>query len=184
MCEAITLGIATVVMGAVYSIAGYQAEKSQARVSQQVYEEQRRLNAEAANIGYQKAQLKYKSEKDKSTETAQKLNVQRLQAQGTILASGKSGQSIGGLLTDAERVEGRDLATLGQNLASSGIEYGFDVQSIYSSHKSANAQAAAQRKPKPSTGGLLLGIGSSLVAGGAAYAGAGGDFDSTTSGRR
>ena len=181
MCEAITLGVATAVLGTLSSIAGYQAERSQARVSQQVYEEQRRLNAESADIGYQKAQLKYKAERDKATEAAQKLSVQRLQAQGTILASGRSGQSIGSLITDAERTEGRDLATLGMNLASSGAEYGFDVQSIYSSQKSANAQAASQRKSMPSAGGLMLGIGSALVAGGAAYRSAGGDFKEGTS---
>jgi hypothetical protein len=69
------------------------------------------------------------------------------------------------------------------NLASSGTEYGFDVQSIFTSQKSANAQAASQRAPAPSIGGLALGIGSALVAGGSAYTGAGGDFNPATSGR-
>ena len=124
--------------------------------------------------------LKYKTEKDKADQTAQNLTVQRLQTQGTTLAAGRSGQSIGGLLTDAQRVEGKDLATLGMNLASSGTEYGYDVLGIFTEQKSANAEAASKRTANPSTGGLLLGVGSSLMAGVNAYTGAGGDFNSKT----
>jgi hypothetical protein len=181
MCNpAIAIGVATAVMGAMQSIATYQTQRAQARVSQQTYEQQRLLNAEAANVGYQKAQLKYKSEKDKADQTAQNLTVQRLQTQGTTLAAGRTGQSIGGLLTDAQRVEGKDLATLGMNLASSGTEYGYDVLGIFTEQKSANAEAASKRTANPSTGGLLLGVGSSLMAGVNAYTGAGGDFNSKT----
>ena len=181
MCNpAIAIGVATAVMGSMQSIATYQTQRAQARVSQQTYEQQRLLNAEAANVGYQKAQLKYKTEKDKADQTAQNLTVQRLQTQGTTLAAGRSGQSIGGLLTDAQRVEGKDLATLGMNLASSGTEYGYDVLGIFTEQKSANAEAASKRTANPSTGGLLLGVGSSLMAGVNAYTGAGGDFNSKT----
>jgi hypothetical protein len=181
MCNpAIAIGVATAVMGAMQSIATYQTQRAQARVSQQTYEQQRLLDDEAANVGYQKAQLKHKAEKDKADQTAQNLTVQRLQTQGTTLAAGRSGQSIGGLLTDAQRVEGKDLATLGMNLASSGTEYGYDVLGIFTEHKSARAQAASKRTANPSTGGLLLGVGSSLMAGVNAYTGAGGDFNSKT----
>ena len=181
MCNpAIAIGVATAVMGAMQSIATYQTQRAQARVSQQTYEQQRLLDDEAANVGYQKSQLKYKAEKDKADQTAQNLTVQRLQTQGTTLAAGRSGQSIGGLLTDAQRVEGKDLATLGMNLASSGTEYGYDVLGIFTEQKSARAQAASKRTANPSTGGLLLGVGSSLMAGVNAYTGAGGDFNSKT----
>jgi len=177
MCgPAIALGIATAVMGTVSSIASYQTQSAQAKASQQAYLRQRNLNAEAANIGYQKAQLKYKAEYDKAADTAQQLSVQRLQAQGTTLAAGRGGQSISSLLADANRVEGRDLGSLGINLASSGTEYGFDVQSLYTSQKSANAQAASQRTPAPSVGGLVLGIGSSLVSGASTFTELSGDW--------
>jgi hypothetical protein len=181
MCNpAIAIGVATLVTGAVSSIASYQTQNAQARASQQVYEQQRLLNAEAADIGYQKAQLKYKAERDKAADTAQKLSIQRLQTQGSTLAAGRTGQSIGGLLTDAQRVEGRDLATLGMNLASSGAEYAFDIQSIYSSHKSANAEAASKRTAKASTGGLIANLGVNVMSGVNAYTGAGGDFNPKT----
>jgi opacity protein-like surface antigen len=177
MCNpALAVGVATLVTGAVSSIASYQTQNAQARASQKVYEQQRLLDDEAANVGYQKSQLKYKAEKDKADQTAQNLMVQRLQTQGTTLAAGRGGQSIGGLLTDAQRVEGKDLATLGMNLASSGTEYGYDVLGIFTEHKSARAQAASKRTAKASTGGLIANLGVNLMSSVNAYTGAGGDF--------
>jgi hypothetical protein len=165
MCEPISIGIATAAMGALQSIAGYSAESAAARESERAYQEQRQLNAEAANRGYQQAQAKLKGSFDQASQKAEQLLVQRLQAQGTTLAAGRSGQSIGGLLTDAQRTEGKDLATLGMNLATDQGDYNWTVNDLYTSQKNANIQAAAQRKAKPSTGGLLLGIGGAVLSG-------------------
>ena len=118
MCTpAIAIGVATGLMGAVQSIAGYQAQSQAARASEQAYQQQRNLNQEAANRAYQQTQLKMKGEMDKASQAAEQGLVRRLQAQGTTLAAGRTGQSIGGLLADAERVEGKDLGALGMNLA-------------------------------------------------------------------
>ena len=106
MCTpALAIGIATGVMGAVQSIAGYSAEQQAARESERAYQEQRTLNAEAANRSYQQSQAQLKGEYDKASQKAEELLVQRLQAQGTTLAAGRAGQSVGGLLTDAQRTE-------------------------------------------------------------------------------
>jgi hypothetical protein len=166
MCDpAIGLGIATAVMGAVQSIAGYSAERAAARESERAYHDQRNLNAQAANRSYQQSQAQLKGEYDQASQKAEQLLVQRLQAQGTTLAAGRSGQSIGGLLTDAQRTEGRDLATLGMNLGYAQQDYSWNVLNVFEQHKSANIQAAAQRKAKPSTGGLLLGLGGAVLSG-------------------
>jgi hypothetical protein len=147
------------------SIAGYSAERQAARESERAYQEQRTLNAQAANRSYQQSQAQLKGEFDQAAQKAEGLLVQRLQAQGTTLAAGRSGQSIGGLLTDAQRTEGRDLATLGMNLGYAQQDYSWNVQSVFEQHKSADIQAAAQRKAKPSTGGLLLGLGGAVLSG-------------------
>jgi hypothetical protein len=166
MCDpAIGLGIATAVMGAVQSIAGYSSERAAARESERAYQEQRQLNAQAADRGYQQAQAKLKGSYDQASQKAEELLVQRLQTQGTTLAAGRAGQSIGGLLTDAQRTEGKDLATLGMNLATDQGDYNWTVNDLYASHKAANIQAAAQRKAMPSTGGLLLGLGGAALSG-------------------
>jgi hypothetical protein len=74
------------------------------------------------------------------------------------LAAGRTGQSIGGLLADAERVEGKDLGALGMNLAYAQQDYFFGMESIYNQQKNANISAASQRLAKPSGAGLALGL--------------------------
>jgi hypothetical protein len=156
-------------MSAVQSIAGFQAQSQAAAASERAYQQQRNLNQEAANRAYQQTQLKMKGEMDKASQTAEQGLVRRLQAQGTTLAAGRTGQSIGGLLADAERVEGKDLGTLGMNLAYAQQDYFFGMESIYNQQKSANMSAASQRIAKPSTGGLVLGLAGSALSGVSAW---------------
>jgi len=166
MCTpAIAVGVASGLMGAVSSIAGYSAEKRAAKESERVFQQERTNALRGQDVATEQAQLQLKSEFDKSGQQAEQLLVTRLQAQGSTLAAGKAGQSIGGLLTDAQRVEGKDLATLGQNLAYAQQDYLFQANSIFTSTKSAINQAAAQRKAGPSAGGLILGIGQSVLGG-------------------
>jgi hypothetical protein len=171
MClpAAALVGIATGLMSAVQSIAGYQAQSQAASASQRAYEEQRNLNQEAANRAYQQTQLKMKGEMERASQQAEQGLVKRLQAQGTTLSAGRSGQSIGGLLADAERVEGRDLGALGMNLAYAQQDYFFGMESIYNQQKGANVAAASQRVGKPSAGGLLLGLAGAGLSGYSAY---------------
>jgi len=165
MCDAVVIGVATGLMGAVQSIAGYQAQSQAARASEQAYQQQRTLNQEAANRAYQQTQLKMKGEMDKASQQAEQGLVRRLQAQGSTLAAGRSGQSIGGLLADAERVEGRDLGTLGMNLAYAQQDYFFGMENIYQQQKSADITAASQRVGKPSGAGLALGLAGNVLSG-------------------
>jgi len=171
MCSpALAVGISQGLMSAVQSIGGYSAEKAAARESERAYQEQRNLNAQAANRSYQQSQTQLKGEFDQASQKAEQLLVQRLQAQGTALAAGRSGQSIAGLLNDAQRTEGKDLATLGMNLGYAQQDYTWNVQNVFEQHKSANIQAAAQRKSAPSTGGLLVGLAGAAASGYGAYA--------------
>ena len=165
MCEPITVGILTGLMGAVQSIAGYQAESQAARASEQAYQQQRTLNQEAANRAYQQTQLKMKGQMEKASQDAEQGLIRRLQAQGSTLAAGRAGQGIGGLLADAERVEGRDLGTLGMNLAYAQQDYFFGMEDINRQQTTANIQAASQRVGKPSAGGLALGLAGSALSG-------------------
>jgi hypothetical protein len=167
----LAVGIATGLMSAVQSIAGYQAQSQAAAASQRAYQQQRNLNQEAANRAYQQTQLKLKGEFDQAAQKAEQLLVQRLQAQGTALASGRTGQSIGGLLADAERVEGRDLGALGMNLAYAQQDYFFGMESIYRQQQAANISAASQRIAKPSAGGLVLGLAGAGLSGYSTYQG-------------
>jgi hypothetical protein len=106
-----------------------------------------------------------KGEMERASQQAEQGLARRLQAQGTTLAAGRAGQSIGGLLADAERVEGKDLGALGMNLAYAQQDYFFGMENIYNQQKTANISAASQRTAKPSAGGLVLGLAGSVVSG-------------------
>ena len=166
MCTpAIAIGVATGLMGAVQSIAGYQAQSQAASASERAYQQQRNLNQEAANRAYQQTQLKMKGEMEKASQQAEQGLVRRLQAQGTTLAAGRAGQSVTGFLADAERIEGRDLGALGMNLAYAQQDYFFGMEDITRQQTNANIQAASQRTAKPSAGGLVLGLAGSALSG-------------------
>ena len=169
MCIPVIVGVATGLLSAVQSIAGYQAQSEAAKASERAYQEQRNLNQEAANRAYQQTQLKMKGELEQASQQAEQGLVRRLQAQGTTLASGRAGQSVGGLLADAERVEGKDLGALGMNLAYAQQDYFFGMENIYQQQKNANVSAASQRIAKPSGAGLALGLAGAGLAGYSAY---------------
>ena len=169
MCDAISLGVASFAMGAISSIAGYQSQSQAAAASEQAYQQQRDLNQQAANRAYQQQQLKFKGEFDQATQKAEELLTKRLQAQGNIMASGRTGQSVGALLTDAQRTEGRDLGTLGLNLAYAQQEYGFGMENIFQQQQVGNVSAASQRLATPSAGALVLGIGEAALSGASTY---------------
>jgi hypothetical protein len=177
MCNpAIAIGLATSLMGAVQSIAGYQAESQAASASERAYQETRNAALQQQNTQDQKAQLKLKGENEQAAQKAEMNLVRRLQAQGTTLAAGRSGQSIGGLLADAERVEGKDLGALGMNLAYAQQDYYFNVENNFLAAKSTINQAASQRKAKPSGASLALGIAGAGLAGASSFKELGGDW--------
>ena len=183
MCDAIVLGVASFAMGAMQSIASYQTQSAAAAASEQSYQQQRQAyeaqlsqNQLAANKAYQQTQLKLKGEYDQASQKADQLLSQRLQSQGTVLASGRTGQSVGGLLSDAQRTEGKDLANLGLNLAYAQQDYGFGMESIFDQQVGANAQAtssinqaASNRLPGASAASLALGIGGAALEGVSTY---------------
>ena len=169
MCDAVVIGVATGLMSAVQSIAGYQAQSQAAAASERAYQQQRNLNQEAANRAYQQQQLKMKGEMERASQQAEQGLVRRLQAQGTTLAAGRAGQSIGGLLADAERIEGKDLGALGMNLAYAQQDYFFGMEDIYQQQTSANISAASQRQAKPSGAGLALGLAGAALSGYQSY---------------
>lgn len=195
---AIVTAVGSAVAGSVQSIAGYtqaQQETNYAnavaqqqydaqmrayRQSEQAYAEQTRLNREAANRGYISEQQKLQAEYRQAAEKAQQLSIQSLRQQGTILASGRSGQSIGLLMADPEKQYGRDLATLGQNLGYAQQDYFTSTTGIFNELQSAQNVAQSNRMLQPtapigaagpSTLGLVGGIGSSIVGGATTYAG-------------
>jgi hypothetical protein len=174
--------IATAASSALSSIASYSAEQSQYaaqmqayRASEQAYAQQVRFNQEAANRAYMQEQQKLKGEYDKASQQAKELMVSSLQSQGTVLASGRTGQSIGALVGDAQRVYGTNIANLATNLAYTNQAFGIAQENTFINAQSAMNSAAANRmvKPtKPGAGGLALGLAGAALSGYGAAMGA------------
>lgn len=175
MCLPVIAGLASFAQGAIGTIASYNqqqqeydAQMAAYRQSERVYAQQIQLNAEAANRGYASEQQKLQGEFMKASQEAQGRLVQSLQAQGSVLASGRSGQSIGLLMSDAEREYGRDFANIAQNLAFARQDYGTGTESVYQNAKSANAVAASNRMLQPtapSNIGLVTGLAGAALGG-------------------
>jgi len=161
----------------------YNQEMAAYHASQRSYDAQIEANAAAANRAYQYEQLKLKGEYDKARAQAAQLMVDKLKAQGAVLATGQTGGSRALLVSDAEREYGRDLAALGRNLGYFEDEYSLTTHQEYLDAKSANALAAAKRMikpvkgyveqayvgPAPSAASMILGIGQSIVGGISTY---------------
>lgn len=196
MCAPAAIGIATAIMGGLQSIASYQQQQAAAdyqnqvaqaqyqsemaayQRSQQAYNDQIEANRAAADRGYQREQQKLIEKQAEAQQRAQDLLIEKLQAKGSVLASGRTGKSIQVLASDAEREYGKDLANLGTNLGYATMSYGMNTQDIYEEAKSANNIAASQRMFKPSEPiktpgpgalGLIAGLGSSALGGYQAY---------------
>jgi hypothetical protein len=169
MClPAAVVGIVTAVTSAVSTIAQFTAQQAEAqqanaaaqaqyqaqmaayRQSEQAYKSQMDLNAQAANRAYVQEQQKLKFEYDKAALEASELLASSMRTQGTLLASGRTGQSIGVLANDADREYSRDLATLGLNLAYAGDNYLTSAYGAQQQWESANNLAASQRMLEPS----------------------------------
>lgn len=161
----------------------YNLQMQQYDASQQAYNQQIEANAEAANRGYQREQIRLQEKKAEAAQRAQDLLMSKLQSQGTVLSSGRTGKSIAMLTSDAEREYGRDLANLGTNLGYASQAYGFNVEDIFAEAESANNLAASRRmlEPtkavvappaavmRPGAGGMLLGIGQAALGAAGTY---------------
>lgn len=180
MCLPVVAGIATFATNAFSTIAGYSQQQAEYaaqmeafRRSEEAYNQQIRLNQDAANRGYMSEQQKLQGEFMKASQEAQSRLVSSLQSQGSVLASGRTGQSIGLLLSDAEREYGRDLANIAQNLAFNRQDYFTGTESVYQNAVSANNAAASNRMLQPSAPssiGLVTGLAGAATSGISTYA--------------
>ena len=192
----IVTAIGSAVSGAIGSIASFTQQQQEANYqnsvaqqqyqnqlaayqqSERSYQEQTVLNMNAANRAYLSEQGKLAAQFRQASEEAQKLSVKAFQQQGLVLASGRTGQSMGLLMADAERSYGRDYAMLGQNLAYANQDYFTGTESIFNQAQSQQNLAASNRAIAPSTPipvagpsglGLIAGIGGAAFQGLSTY---------------
>jgi len=97
-------------------LARNTAERNEFQKSKETAEAQNKLNNEAANRAYVGQQGKLEEARKKAAFAQQTLLAKSIGAKGSILASGRTGQSVGLLARDVDRQQGlataQDLATL------------------------------------------------------------------------
>jgi hypothetical protein len=124
---------------------GYQRSKEQA-------EKQYGLNAEALNTAYMQEQTKLKEVRQKAAFESQAALAKSIGMKGKILASGRTGQSVGLLVKDVDRQSGFEIAAQEASVDSAKDAAGISMDQAYNQAESANAQAASKigfNPPKP-----------------------------------
>ena len=102
---------------------------------------QTRYNNEAANRSYVQEQTKMTEARKKAAFAQQTALAKSIGSKGTILAAGRTGQSVGLLVNDAERQAGFETAQADASLASSMEQSQIAMDQTFLQAQSANNQA-------------------------------------------
>ena len=119
----------------------HQGEMRAEIAARDAYEQQLQNNNTAVNQTYVQEQAKLKEARDAAAFKAQSNYAKAIGSQGTILASGATGQSIGLLALDAERQLGFANAQADASLRSAEAQAAVGMDIAYEQAKSANNQA-------------------------------------------
>ena len=116
---------------------GYQRSKEQA-------DKQYGLNAQALNTAYMQEQTKLKEVRQKAAFESQAALAKSIGMKGKILASGRTGQSVGLLVKDVDRQSGFEIAAQEASVDSAKDAAGISMDQAFNQAESANAQAASK----------------------------------------
>jgi disulfide bond formation protein DsbB len=129
------------------------------------YQKQLFNNSEASNRVYTAEQFKLSEARAKAAFKSQEILAKQIGATGRVLASGATGQSVGLLMTDAERQAGFATAQDNASLRSAALNSAFSMENAMSENASAN-NIAYSRVPMPVQAPLLapdpVGVGTNL----------------------
>jgi hypothetical protein len=101
----------------------FQTELNKSLASQAFVNSQLELNKNATSRAIQAEQQKLADAQAQAAFEGQRLLATNLQTQGSVLSSGRSGQSIGLLVNDAERTYGQNAAILNRNSQTATGDY-------------------------------------------------------------
>ena len=127
----------------------YQTDLTRYQASQEALKTQLGFNSSSYNRANLLEQQKVQDAAAKAAFEGQKLLASNLQAQGSVLASGRTGQSIGLLVNDADRAYGRDSAMLNQNMDASLSDYYQNSAFAYLQKLNQDADAYNRMMPEP-----------------------------------
>lgn len=119
----------------------YSADRLGYNREVQTANEQKRFNSEAANEVYKQEQVKIMEAKKRAAFANQTALAKSIGAQGSILAAGRTGQSVGLLVNDAERQAGFEQAQANASMESQTMMAQIGMDQAFLQNQSADQSA-------------------------------------------
>ena len=127
----------------------YQTELNKSIISNNYVDTQVDLNKQATSRAMMQEQQRLQDAANQSAFEGQRLLASNLQAQGSILGSGRTGQSIGLLLNSADASYGRDAAMLNKNMDTAVGDYYQNSAMAVIRQLNADSEAYSKLVPEP-----------------------------------
>ena len=121
-----------------------QVDKRLYQDSKETAQQQMKNNAEEANRVYKAEQARLDGKRKEAAFEAQSILAKSIGAKGTILASGRTGQSIGLLVSDIDRQAGIQKAQAEAMLESDRVAAMIGMEDAFAANRAADQQAASQ----------------------------------------
>ena len=122
----------------------HQVDKRLYQDSKETAQQQMKNNAEEANRVYTAEQARLEGKRKEAAFEAQSILAKSIGAKGSILASGRTGQSIGLLVNDVERQAGIQKAQQTAMLESDRVAAIIGMEDAFAKNRAGNQQAASQ----------------------------------------
>lgn len=127
----------------------YVGEAAQRDRSIQGYQDQLKYNMDAQNAAHMEQQTKLDEARTKAAFKSQEIYAKQIGAKGAVLATGRTGQSVGLLAMDAERQGGMQQAEQDAMVDSAARAAAVGAQVASTQRASADAQAWNSLAPQP-----------------------------------
>jgi hypothetical protein len=127
----------------------YQSRLGQSQLSRSAADLQQGINQRALNADLEAAQIRLQDARAQAAFESERLMASNLQATGSVLATGRSGQSIGLATQSVNAAYGRDLSMVGTNYANSVEDFYSDSYKAYLAQIQRDAEAISRIIPEP-----------------------------------
>jgi len=127
----------------------YQTELNKSLASEELVNSQLALNQSATSRAITAEQQKLRDAQAQAAFEGQRLLSTNLQTQGSVLASGRTGQSIGLLVNDANRSYSQDASILNRNIQTAYGDYQNNSAMAVLRQLNADADATSRLLPRP-----------------------------------
>lgn len=127
----------------------YTQQLNRSLLSKQVSDIQQQMNQRGMSAELEEAQRRLRDAQAMAAFEGEKLMVSNLQASGSILATGKSGGSIGLAMQSVDAAYGRDMSMVGTNFDNSKDAFFSDVTNAHLKKVQADWEAISNIIPEP-----------------------------------